>query len=262
MHSMFQIEMESHSKVDVFRKCNDIFYNHFHSNIEIAYVVEGSINISINGESKTLTKGCISIANSYDIHSYETVSTSKTIVLIIPTSFVNSYINLLSNKIFISPFMNSCPESHQIYYALNKLIEIKNSENFILQKGYLYFILGIIVNNIGLTNKPKLGNIDLIRNILLYIHENYLIDLKIKDIALKFGYNKDYISRCFNQYLGCGFNDYLNSIRLKHALMLMQDQEMTLTNISFESGFNNYRTFNKVFQSAYKITPTEYKQSS
>ncbi len=261
MDAKFELKTDSYDKILIFNNTNDSYFPHFHSNLEIVYVKEGVINTSINGQSKNLTKGCLSIANSYAIHSYKTINASKSIVLIIPLSMVSSFVKLSSNKNFASPFMDNCVQSHQILFILEKLFEIKDIDNIISVKGYLYCLLGILVDNLTLVDKFKTTNLELIRNILLYINTNYTMDLKIKDISTKFGYNNAYISSCFKSYIGCGFNHYLNSVRLNHSILLMQDKDISLTNIAFESGFNNYRTFNKAFYLTYKTTPTEYKNS-
>lgn len=237
---------------------NDSCDAHFHSNIEILYVVKGEISITINGQNMTLTEGGVSIASSYDIHSYKTTKYSKTIVIIIPVEIVGSFMKMMRAKSFASPFMESRKQSKEIHYALNKLSKIGSFYEPHIEKGYAYVVLGILSKCIGMTEKPVSSSVDLARKILLYLQQNYTENVTIEGLSKLFGYNKDYLSRFFNSYLSCGFNSYLNGLRARHAAVLLTENDMELSDIAFKSGFSNYRTFNRAFKEVYNTTPSEF----
>ncbi|MHB8064929.1 MAG: AraC family transcriptional regulator, partial [Ruminiclostridium sp.] len=237
------------------------FYEpHFHSNIELSYVIDGKINVNINGHIKTLTKGCISIAHSYDIHSYSNVENSHTIIMIIPVELVNSYTAMTRSKVFSTSFIDECENTNSIYYILNQLLNSQNDKNELIGKGSAYYILGIILCCIELVDKPAVSSTELARKILVYLQQNYLNDLTTETLAKHFGYNKDYLSKFFNSYLGCGFNSYMNALRSRHAAQLISNGKTDLTDIAFISGFSNYRTFNRAFNQAYGMTPSDYRK--
>jgi len=258
MSAFFEIEREYDSKMSIFKAINNFCEPHFHSNIEIVYVIGGKIDVNINGHIKTLTEGCISIANSYDIHSYSNVEESHTIVMIIPIELVNSYTAMTQSKVFATSFIEKCKNSRQIYYIMNQLLTSHNDENELISKGSAYYILGIILSCIQLIDKPALSGTDLARKILVYLQQNYLNTLTIETLAKHFGYNKDYLSKFFNSYLGCGFSSYMNALRSRHAAQLISNGKTDLTDIAFMSGFGNYRTFNRAFNQAFGMTPSDY----
>ena len=121
-------------------------------------------------------------------------------------------------------------------------------------------VLGILRSHIGVTKKTKTSETDLARKILVFIQQNYLENLTIESLYRQFGYSKDYLSRFFNSYLGCGFNRYINSIRSHHAAQMISESKQSLTQISCDSRFGNYRTFNRAFFSVYGVTPSDYKK--
>ena len=127
MKPIYEYNREYDNKTKLIKCNNDACDAHFHSNIEIVYVVEGEINITINGQNMTLTKGCVSIAGSYDIHSYKTLKSSKTIVLIIPTEIVGSFTKMMRVKLFAGSFMEQCGDSKEIYYAIRKLAKMDSA---------------------------------------------------------------------------------------------------------------------------------------
>jgi AraC-like DNA-binding protein len=260
MNAFFEIEREYDSNISIFTAINNYCEPHFHSNIELVYVTEGKISVNINGHIKTLTEGCISISNSYDIHSYSNIENSSSIILIIPVELVNSYTAMMRLKVFSTPFLERCSSSIQIYNMLEYLINSQDTKNELIDKGSAYYILGIMTSCIELADKPTVSSTELARRILVFLQQNYLNAISIETLAKEFGYNKDYLSKFFNSYLGCGFNSYMNALRSRHAAQLISSGKTDLTDISFLSGFGNYRTFNRAFKLAYGITPSDYKK--
>ena len=68
------------------------------------------------------------------------------------------------------------------------------------------------------------------------------------------------LSRFFKQHLGMTFQEYLKKIRLGQAARLLTTTDRTVTDIAFESGFNNLSNFNRHFRAAYGISPKEYRE--
>ena len=64
-----------------------------------------------------------------------------------------------------------------------------------------------------------------------YIREHLTEELNLKLVADKVGISTAYLSTLFKQYLGCGFVDYLNKIRIEYACNYMQDGELSLIHI-------------------------------
>ena len=58
------------------------------------------------------------------------------------------------------------------------------------------------------------------------------------------------------------FQDYVNSVRFRHACKLIAEGNLSMISISMEAGFSDYRYFSKAFQDAYGMTPAEYSRKS
>ncbi|HHW46775.1 MAG TPA: AraC family transcriptional regulator [Clostridiales bacterium] len=258
MDAYFEKYRELENSLACFESWQNACMPHFHSNIEVVYVLDGEIEITINGTSRLLSKGCVSVANSYDIHSYHTPKESHTLILIVPIDTVHSYNTKIRGKTFASPFLNPGESSDEIYYALQQILKYKKSD-WLETKGYLYVILGTLIRELGLKSSPKTSNSTLAREILIYLEQNYTNKITITSLAKRFGYNKDYLSRFFNSYFGYGFNKYLNILRSRHAVQLIKQTNDNLTQIAFQSGFDNYRTFNRAFTSVYNMTPSQFR---
>ena len=79
-------------------------------------------------------------------------------------------------------------------------------------------------------------------------------------MAAELGTNKLYLSNAISQHEGLTFSKYLNRWRLEYARqMLLTDHTSKIEAIAVMSGFNSVRTFYRLFQRYYQLTPTEFR---
>jgi AraC-like DNA-binding protein len=260
MAAIFEYSREYDEQINIFYSKDDYCFAHFHSNIEIVYVISGEITIAINGITKILTAGCVSIANSYDIHFYNSLS-CEVYVIIIPLNLVKNYTALTKSFSFKTPFLDPCEVSEEILHVALQLMNEELLNDKLISKGYAYVLLGLLRSKLGMEFKSKINNVDLARRILIILQEKFLEDITIEKLSSLIGYNKDYLSRFINMYLGSGFNNIVNTLRVRYATQLISNGETSMTEIALQSGFNNNRTFNRAFLSVFKVTPTEYRNN-
>lgn len=98
-------------------------------------------------------------------------------------------------------------------------------------------------------------------NILAYIDKNYLNDISNDDIAKIFGFNKNYLSNVFKEFLGISLHAYINNKRALYAQQLLIATDMTILEIAEETGFSSQNRFAEFFKNKFQISPTEYRKS-
>ena len=246
-------------------KDNNLFYKeytndkgvfHFHSQIELYFVDEGEMEIYVNNKGMTVKEGEMSVALSYDAHSYKTPLHSRSSVFIIPLYMCEEFIKAIEHKRVTNPFITDKDVVTKIK-SLVKEIDF-TTINEIKLAGYIYLILGLVMESIGFETTQDLHNPDLSSKILLYINENFTKEISLSSLAAEFGYSESYLSRYFKSYFNISLNQYITIIRLKNALMLMHEKKNTLTYCAFESGFGSMRTFYRVFFNEFGCSPKEY----
>ena len=89
----------------------------------------------------------------------------------------------------------------------------------------------------------------------------YLDDWKQSDIAKELGVSKYHLSHVFSARLHTSFREYVNALRLDCARDLLAATELSMLEVSMESGFDSLRTFNRVFQERFRQTPSQYRKS-
>jgi transcriptional regulator GlxA family with amidase domain len=58
------------------------------------------------------------------------------------------------------------------------------------------------------------------------------------------------------------FSEYINTLRLKDAVILLQQSDLSIESISEETGFGTVRTFQRQFQTRYGMSPKDYRNST
>lgn len=100
-----------------------------------------------------------------------------------------------------------------------------------------------------------------ITDVVPYILKNYSdINLSVAALAEKFDVHPVYISKVFKEEVSDGLLDFINKTRSDRAKLLLRERkDCNLEEISKEVGFNNVRTFSRVFKKYEGVTPGKFK---
>lgn len=93
-----------------------------------------------------------------------------------------------------------------------------------------------------------------------YIENNLKNEIKIADCARVSGYSDYHFIRIFKEATGLTPADYIRKRRLTEIIKHMR-QDVPISEIAFEYGFNSKENFTRAFISEYHILPTEYKSA-
>jgi AraC-like DNA-binding protein len=93
-----------------------------------------------------------------------------------------------------------------------------------------------------------------------HIHSRFKSPLTLGQIAEKAGMSVSSFVRSFKKKTGLTFVDYVNSLRLSHAGLLLKEGRLSLLEIALSCGFNSQSHFNRVFKKIYGVTPGEYRR--
>lgn len=259
----YEYMRDSRQTFNCWEVVNNKFWPHFHSSIELIYVTGGELKVTLNGQLYNLHENQVFIIPSYCIHSYDTEDYSKAYIAIIPLDSIPTYKTLLARKTFIKPLIDNSPNAEELLHLFKVLClyDSDNNEQILagIRKGYSYALLGLLIKESGLTDSENNRTISLAQEILLFLQDNYLKPVNLEETAAHFGYSKSRFSHIFNDYFDCSLVDYINGLRSRHALKLLQETTDTVTDIALSCGFDSTRTFYRAFYKAFGCTPSEYR---
>lgn len=99
----------------------------------------------------------------------------------------------------------------------------------------------------------------LIKKALIYMDKDYKSALSYKDVAAELFISPSYFLALFKKETGYTFVDYLTMLRMEKAKALLINSNMSITDIAYETGFNNSNYFSSLFKKTVGITAKEYR---
>lgn len=97
-------------------------------------------------------------------------------------------------------------------------------------------------------------------SVLEYLNQHWKQPLTLTSVAETFTMNPSYFSRFFKHTMGIGFLNYLTRLRLKRSLNLLLDTDMHIIEIALECGFNDYKTYSRLFKKEFGENPQIYRK--
>ncbi len=80
--------------------------------------------------------------------------------------------------------------------------------------------------------------------------------ITITEIAEKFNFNSDHLSRLFKKHLGLSAVKYINSMKILKAKELLILSSKNVKEISYQLGFKDGKNFMKLFKRYESLTPS------
>jgi AraC-like DNA-binding protein len=257
----------------IYENKNFSYLAHWHNDVEIAWVKEGSIYVGINNERRLLNEGDIALCSSGDIHYYEdTNCPACVIILIFKPEFIGDSSTWPENRKFISSFIEkefiAKSDLFDIYDLLNSILkeERQKDEYYDLYiKSSIAKICAILLRHfpsIETNDKSKtksLSQLKLIQDIMIYIENNYDNDISLLEISDHFNIDHFNLSKKFNSVTGMNFKTYINNLRCEKAENMIINTSKSLTDIAYECGFNSIRNFNRVYKTIKGCAPSNLR---
>ncbi|MDP4093878.1 MAG: AraC family transcriptional regulator [Bacillota bacterium] len=244
---------------------------HWHGDIEILLVVDGSVELNCISHKYKLEKNDIFILNSNEVHSLTKTEKSNTILAIqFDPKFCKSYFPELQRIVFSDRYITQKHNTdcwNVLIKNMMQIIEVylKKDKYYTLKlMTYLHLIICSLMEKLkydDATEKElsqQTKNLNRLNHIILYIKDNYMNRISLKAIAEELNIDMYYLSHFIKKHLGISFQEYLNNVRLERAVELLLAGKKSL-DICIECGFSDYRYLNKAFFKEFNCTPNEFK---
>ncbi len=254
---------------------------HYHNNYEISFITEGSGKRIVADSIQEFQPGDLVFIGCNLPHVWiadkETLNPSLRTLEMVFLQFTD---RLLSSQLLSLPEFKYVAKALALSergilivgQTLNEVSELMLQMPYL--KGFermLHFfkmmdIIGRSDSNIQLASNEYLkvrfttGN-KRIASIHEYFMNNYREEVNLKRIAELVSMAEGSLCRFFKENMGVTLFEYLNRIKTDFACKLLMDNDLSIMEVCFDSGFNNLSHFNKQFRKMTGVTPSEYRKN-
>lgn len=249
---------------------------HWHDELEIIYVKSGFLTVNISGENYIGKPGDAFVVSPGNLHF---MGSQTGTVDYFTFLFLLKYIafrtdDMLDDKLIeplnsghlmISPEIKDtvkeqCEQLAGVYAA-----EIDESESkitgqirkkiILLQFIHELWKKGFIVEN------DTTGRNTVEKEMVSYIQQNYMGKILLREFGEQFHLSEKYISRYFKEHFHITLSQYVTYLRLEHAKQMLQETDISVTEVAMQSGYQNISYFIRSFKKTYGVSPLKYRKS-
>lgn len=257
----------------------DILF-HWHTDVEMIYVHEGTAKFHIDQEYFNSKAGDIILIRPNALHSIHPIENQKHYM-----DALNFQLDLMGYSAmdqasidYLQPlykgeldFVHVIEPHHKGYQAIRSCL-IETMETGYHRKDYFEFqikaqlnqLFYLLFENGYVVSKTQslegYRKEEKIRNIIDYISLHYQEELTIDHLANICGYSATHFMNFFKKHIGISCMEFLIQFRLRKATELLQHSNLSILEIANQSGFNNLSNFNRQFKKYYLMTPRQYRK--
>lgn len=220
---------------------------------ELIYVTEGTLYLTVEGESVTLSAGDV-----YLIHRYSRLSGERPSVGTCTFYTVSFYCTLERYEKLYRTVIGISSRSAEAENLLAKLTlsesERRGSEDYLLDASLL--LLLELLCDCQLCGPVRIR----MDGILNYVGSHLSAPLTVEEIAEHFHYSSDYLSKVFRSQFGITLKQYVIERRLSVAKRLLTTSDIPIKQIGQAVGFADTVLFEKFFRYHAGVTPKRFRE--
>lgn len=239
----FVYEVENH-------RLRQPFLNHYY---RLYLVVKGTGVWKTGGNALPLEPGAVFFTRPYQ--SYRLTGTENFAYLYISFDGTSAPDILKSYRIEPEPHVYRNFSQLTAFWMESIRRFTQQTANAVTESVFMYTLsyLG------GAGSQENTPSADKFQLIIDYLHNHFQNpELSLKSVASLFFYNEKYFSSLFKQKMQVNFSQYLNDLRIRHAMEQIEAGVSSISQLAAQCGFSDPLYFTKVFKSSTGSTPTAY----
>ena len=249
---------------------------HWHDELEIIYVKSGFLTVNISGENYIGKLGDAFVVSPGNLHFMGSqTGTVDYFTFLFPLKYIafrsddmldDKLIEPLnSGHLMISPEIKDtvkeqCEQLAGVYAA-----EIDKSESKITSQIRKKIILLQFIHELWkkgfIVENDTTGRNTVEKEMVSYIQQNYMGKILLREFGEQFHLSEKYISRYFKEHFHITLSQYVTYLRLEHAKQMLQETDISVTEVAMQSGYQNISYFIRSFKKTYGVSPLKYRKS-
>ena len=251
---------------------------HTHNFFELAYVLQGASDYTLNEYHGTLQTGDYFFIDYGSNHSFINCQD----MVIVNCLFLPEFIDeTLQGCKSLEELLHACmiryyrltvglgwadrifhDKDGKVGYLLKEMLEEYQDRKLGSTEIYRCKLTEILIYTLRLlVQTPQdFRPSSMINEIIHYVNKRYKTPLSLQDICREKHYHLSYISRRFRQETGITFRDYVQKVRIEKSCELLSGSDMTVTEVANAVGYEDTQFFQTIFKKLLKMTPREYRK--
>ena len=237
---------------------------HWHKEIELVYVFDGTLEITVNNTAQTLQANEFRLINSVENHSL-TAENAKCLILNISYEFAARFDKTLYSSVFkVIGGSGAEDELRNLLWQLSRTTD-ETEQPKLRQYALITDILHVLFVQCRYENPDavKEGENIQSRHVKLaieYIEQHYRENFTENSIANQLGVQPFYLAKRFKEATGKTFTKYILEYRLARSMDALVNKGMSIDDAAKAGGFPSKRTFVAKCKQAYGVTPFQLKK--
>lgn len=261
---------------------NDSFRYHTHDFNELV-IISGGIGIHIVGDKEyVLKKGDVFFVHSSAKHSYKKCNKLIITNIMFKDDAIYPYLDILKTLSgFVTLFRSTIYQGDMVndikhitltdndINHINLLIESIKACGDNMEPGYELETVSVFLKILIYLSRIYVyynSQIDIsttnIARSLSYIENNYLEEISIDKLASMVCMSKRNYFRLFNKHFNTTPYDYIIKLRISYSVYLLKNTDMTISEISNLSKFNDSNYYTRCFNKTMGLSPSKFKQKN
>lgn len=253
-------------------------YTENHDFWEICYVECGCVTLTIEDSKQTLTDNQIMLIPPNTEHSYYSAEGNQSKAFVICFESFSAMLRAIGGMHFslqegLADCMNKIIEESSKTFFMNEKehLEVIDSPNFggqqaiILQLEYLLICL---IRHLSAEENAEIVFLsgdkfyaDLVDVVVRFFRKNLHKKLTLDDICNRFNYSRSFICKTFKEQTGETLFTCFNRLKMDEAKKLLEETEMSVTDISSSLGFREVKYFDVLFKKHTGASPLNYRNN-
>lgn len=234
---------------------------HAHENIEVIYLISGSLNAVVENRRYTLQPGDFLVICSNQYHGFSTPDHSKIISFGFSPKAIPFYDRFLFGRALSNPVLRRGGYPQRLVVDIVRLLKQSPiSQGKLSELGVLLSVLGTLLEE----NPPVPVTVEdtLERRIITYITVNCYGPISLADVAREFSFSQSAASRLIARVFYMGLPECVRKMRINTAKRLLAVSSKPIVDIARACGYDSLRTFDRAFAQETGMTPTQFRRDN
>ncbi len=231
---------------------------------EIVCIMDGEVEITVDGVTERARKGDIAVITPFRIHSFKTPQYCRIWIGVISSDFTDDFLS--GENVYMSGVKSVFTPTRSLFDYICEHLPPKYDVPTVLTgdefaykrvKAIVYSVFEEYMRTVPLEKRAvKTGSL---AAVLIYLSNHYTENISLASVAEAIGYTPTYISHSVSLIPNMNFRRLLNSMRVDHAKPYILKGNLKMIDIALECGFSCERSFNRAFLDIVGMTPREYR---